>query len=146
MAQPMQQEQAPAPASDDALASAPECIIDGKWDDAEWRAVAAKPSGERTDQEQYIFAGGPRPHPWGRMAFMGKTAGGADAAFPSKAAYEEYKASGGEQAERDAASAQGTLDALARGLADGGTVPPASDPAQADRMLEAASPNGNVVR
>ena len=154
MSQPMQHPQAeqqwqqqvpPAPASDRTLAAAPEFIVPGQWDDAEWRAVAAKPAGQRTEHEQYIWAGGPRPHPWGRAAFMGTLPGGAQAAFPSKAAFNAYQATEAGKAQEDAAKAQGTLDALARGLHDGGTVKPASDPDQADKMLEAASPNGVVA-
>ena len=143
--QQWQQEAPPAPASDEVVAAAPEYVLDGQWDDAEWRAVAAKPPGTLTEAEKYLWAGGPRPHPWGRASYSGMIANDKRATFPTKAAFDAYAAVQSGKATDDEAKAQGTLNALARGLADGATVKPASDPDQADKMLEASAPNGSVA-
>ena len=128
----------PAPASDEVVAAAPEYVLDGQWDDAEWRAVAAKPPGTLTEAEKYLWAGGPRPHPWGRASYSGMIANDKRATFPTKAAFDAYAAVQSGKATDDEAKAQGTLNALAKGLADGATVKPASDADQ-------SAPTGSVA-
>ena len=125
--QEWQQQVPPAPASDETIAAAPEYVLDGQWDDAEWRAVAAKPASEMTEADKYLWAGGPRPHPWGRASYTGMIAGDKRATFPTKAAFDAYAAVQSGKATDDEAKAQGTLNALARGLADSATEKPASD-------------------
>ncbi|GAC1504705.1 MAG: hypothetical protein NVS1B6_12700 [Steroidobacteraceae bacterium] len=137
-----------APASDAALASAPDYIIDGDWDDADWRAVAARKSSLNTEAEVYLFVGGPRLHPWGAAAFTGPLPDGRLATFPNKAAYDKHM--GTEAPAEDTAKGEGVLDALNAGLAahahaETGEVQPASDPDQADAMLEGAAPHGHVA-
>lgn len=39
-------------------------VVDGEWDDAEWRAAAAKGAAARTAEEQELYRRGPRKHPW----------------------------------------------------------------------------------
>lgn len=140
---------APAPVSDATLAAAPEFVVDGTWDDKEWRDIAAKPSSARSEAEIYVWAGGPRPHPWGRAAHMTKRQDGTAVVFPSKPAYEAYVAAGHDTEMQGAANAQTALAALNAGLAahaGNHVVPPSSDPVQADAMLEAASPHGTIAR
>lgn len=139
---------APAPASDETLAAAPAYIADGTWDDPEWRAAAAKPQGTMTEAEQYLYAGGPRPHPWGGLAHTGKLADGSRATFPSRAAYDAHVADEAAGQAKADTKAQGALNALNSGLAahaKKATPKPASDPGQADAMKEAAAPHGSVA-
>lgn len=111
---------AAAPASDATLAAAPPHILVGEWDDAEWRAAAAKPARDMTEAEKYLFAGGPRLHPWGISAFTAALPDGKQAVFPSKAAYDAHMAKDSNAAhDKGQAAGQSGLDALNAGLAAG---------------------------
>lgn len=139
-----------APASDRTLSLAPAYIAVGDvWDDAEWRAVAAKGRGRAalSEQDAYLYAGGPRPHPWGAAAYQGELPDGRSAYFPSKDAYDAFKASdAASQADAEAKGRMG-LAALNAGLAAHGrdVVEPGADPKLADAKLEASAPNGDVA-
>jgi len=148
-------ENPPAPPSDAMIAAAPEFVVDGQWDDKEWRDIAARPSSTWTEQEAYIWAGGPRPHPWGHAAFMSARPDGKQVAFPNEAAHDKHMADAKAKTNQGADAAQNTLLALNAGLAaqTGDTaapqpvqpVLPSDHPDQADAMLEAASPHGTVA-
>lgn len=129
---------APAPSSDAALASAPAFIaFDATWDDAEWREAAATPSGRRTEAQQYLFAGGPRPHPWGAAAFVGYLADGRRAFFPNEDAFRAYAGQAQQPAPKAATDALGAINA---GLA--AAAPQPGSPELEDARLEAAAPQG----
>lgn len=134
----------PAPPSDATVSSAPEFIVDGAWDDKEWRDVAAKPSHLWTPAEKYLWAGGPRPHPWGRASYSAARPDGTKVTFPSKDAHDQHMKHAATVQQDGEGQAQSALNSLNAGLA-AHAVKPASDPGQADAMLEAASPNGTVA-
>lgn len=142
----------PAPASDEMLATAPEFIVAGTWDDAEWRAIAKKPSSMWTEAEKYIYVGGPRPHPWGRNSYTTARPDGVEVTFPNKGAYDTHMKTAADTQASGEHTAQNTLNALNAGLAAHAiadsaehAVKPASHPEQAAEMLEAAAPNGTVA-
>lgn len=140
----------PAPASDATLAAAPPHIpVDSVWDDAEWRAVAARPNKNTlTETQKYLWAGGPRPHPWGAAAYQGDLPDGRKAYFPSKDAYDKFMAADADDQAKAEARGQMGLAALNAGLAAHAhpdVVEPTADPKMADKLLEAASPNGSVA-
>ena len=141
----MSQTLPPAPPTDAELAAAPAFIVEGEWDDAEWRRVASRPY-DLTEAEKYLYVGGPRPHPWGVNAYTGKLPDGRRVIFPSKNAHDAYQAS---DETRDAGKQAG-LDALNAALAANAAPPqvvvqPAAHPEQAEKMLQAAAPNGSVA-
>jgi hypothetical protein len=99
------------PSTDETLAAAPLFVVRGEaWADPEWIAAAAKPAEARTEAERLLWAAGPRPHPWGFVAYEDSLPDGRQAFFPSRAAYDAYM--GG----RAQVQAQPALDALNRGL------------------------------
>lgn len=129
---------APAPASDATLAAAPPFVaFNDTWDDPEWREAAATPAGARTEAQNYLYAGGPRPHPWGATAFVGPLPDpdGRMAFWPSRAAYDAYRSRG--VTPPPPAAAQSTLGAINAGLAAA-----AGTPQLEDERLEAAAPKG----
>ena len=75
-----------------------------------------------TEADRYLFAGGPRPHPWGNAAYTGKLSSGEDATFPSKAAYDAYI---GVVQETDTAKGTAGIQALNAGLVAGSAEPTA---------------------
>ena len=110
----------PAPADDATLAAAPDFIVPGTWDDAGWRAVAAKQDADMTEADKYLYVGGPRLHPWGNAAYTGRLETGEDAVFPSKAAYDAHT---GAAQKTDTAKGAAGINALNAGLAAGSTEP-----------------------
>lgn len=112
----------PAPSSDLALQSAPDFIRVGEpWDDQEWRAAAAKPAAIRTEAENYLWSGGPRPHPWGNAAVVRPLGddgqiGASLAYFPSEDAYQRYRTQQSALQQKPAS----VLAEINRGLAAGG--------------------------
>lgn len=140
----------PAPASDAVVASAPAFIVSDQWDDAEWRGIAARHPSTWTEAEKYIWAGGPRPHPWGRAAFIAQRPDGAKVTFPNKDAHDKHMAEAGKKKLEGDTNAEKALAAMNAGLAaqkEAAQTPvqPASDPQQAAYMLESAAPHGSVV-
>lgn len=104
----------PAPSSDLALQSAPDFIRVGEpWDDQEWRAAAAKPAAIRTEAENYLWSGGPRPHPWGNAAVVRPMGDGSYAYFPGEAAYQAFSTRQSAQQQKPAS----VLAEINRGLA-----------------------------
>lgn len=98
--------QVPVPSSDQTLQSAPEFIVQGvDWVDTDWIAAARNPY--RSEAETLMWAGGPRPHPWGNAVHVGTLADGRTAYFPSKAAYDAFM-------QRDKAQQQRAQDVLQR--------------------------------
>lgn len=130
---------APAQASDETLATAPPYIaFNETWDDAEWRAAAATRTGVRTEAQQYLYAGGPRPHPWGAAAFVGYLPDGRRAFFPNEQAFRDF--AGEHNIEhKPAAPAADALGAINAGLAAHAPAAP-GDPALEKERLASAAP------
>lgn len=107
----------PVPASNETLAAAPSYIPeDETWPDPEWREAAATRDGARTEAQQLLYIGGPRPHPWGLAAFVGVLDDtGRRAYFPSRAAYDAWRAQ--QDAARPAAAGEAALGVINAGLA-----------------------------
>ncbi|GAC1495784.1 MAG: hypothetical protein NVS2B1_03600 [Bradyrhizobium sp.] len=112
-------QQPPAPISDATLANAPPYIlVEERWDDVEWREAAATRDGERTPHQSYVFAGGPRAHPWGPNAYQADLGDGKMAWFPNEAAFHAHM-TGAAAADTEAAG-RTALDQLNRSLAAAG--------------------------
>jgi hypothetical protein len=66
----------------------PAYVIEGQFQDHDWRAIAAKPN--RTEAEELVFKAGPREHPWGVHAHREKQDDGTTFIFPSRAAHKAW--------------------------------------------------------
>jgi hypothetical protein len=126
--------QVPVPSSDQTLQSAPEYIVEGvDWVDPDWIAAARAP--QRSEVQNLLWAGGPRPHPWGNAVHVGVLADGRRAFFPSQAAYDAFM-------QRDKAQQQRAQDVLQRmneGLQGAGGPAPTPVEAAAKQPPEAAA-------
>ena len=130
---------APAPAADETLRAAPPFIVPGDWDDVEWRAVASKPASLLSEIEKYLFAGGPRPHPWGNAAHQAVLPDGRLAMFPSEGAAKAYLGQSGPDPVATERAAQGALNSLNAGLAAHAS---ANSGEEHGGLLDAAAANG----
>lgn len=69
----------------------PEFVLDGTFEDTEWRNAAAKPEGQRTKNEQRVFEAGPRSHPFSSTAVMDVGDNGERRWFPSPTDAQTWK-------------------------------------------------------
>lgn len=70
------------------MADAAQFVVEGEYEDHEWRAAAAKPV--RSEAEQRRFEAGPREHPFGQHAVRHKREDGAVLIFPNRDAKDAF--------------------------------------------------------
>jgi hypothetical protein len=69
----------------------PEFVLDGTFEDHDWRNAASKPESARTKNEQRTFENGPRSHPYSSTAYLDKGENGEMRWFPNKEAAQVWK-------------------------------------------------------
>ena len=69
----------------------PEFVVDGTFEDTEWRTAASKPKSQRTEAEQRTFEAGPRSHPYSSIAVLDTGDNGEKRWFPNAEAAQTWK-------------------------------------------------------
>jgi len=69
----------------------PEFVLDGTFEDHEWRSAASKPADSRTKAEQPTYEAGPRSHPYSSVAVLDIGQNGERRWFPNGEAAQVWK-------------------------------------------------------
>lgn len=69
---------------------APAFVVDGEFEDHEWREAAATPEAKRTKAQARTVAAGPRSHPYGPDAHLDTARDGTKRWFPDRRARATY--------------------------------------------------------
>jgi hypothetical protein len=70
--------------------SLPAFVVDGEYEDHEWREIAASPEGKRTTAQARRFKEGPRLHPYGPNAYRDEADDGSVRWFADRDARNAY--------------------------------------------------------